>query len=154
MLSLSRPCSRVTRGAAGCAFVSNATIDAATARSAGEQCSSPRWSEGVRQIDAPKSCASWRSDEFGINATRNRCEVCTCDLRLGTTQLISAAAHGGVGFFEDRESSFFLIIIPFVVNNECASSLLHAWTAARVGAAAARSIPPPHISQPRPPQPQ
>ena len=58
--------------------------------------------------------------------------------------------------FSRRQSSLFLIIIiiPFVVNNECASSLLHAWTAARVGAAAARSIPPPHISQPRPPQPQ
>ena len=67
----------------------------------------------------------------------------------------SSALVRGVGFFEDRESSFFLIIIiPFVVNNECASSILHAWTAARVFGAAARSIPPPHISQPRPPQPQ
>ena len=127
---------------------------AATARAAGEQCSSEVVRGRPANRRAEKLCLSWRSDEFGIDATRNRCEVCTCDLRLGTTQLISAAAHGGVGFFEDRESSFFLIIIPFVVNNECASSLLHAWTAARVGAAAARSIPPPHISQPRPPQPQ
>ena len=67
----------------------------------------------VRPIDAPKSCASWRSDEFGINATRNRCEVCTCDLRLGT----SCSSWGGSGFSRSHRLLSYHNNATFVVNN-------------------------------------
>ncbi len=52
--------------------------------------------EVVRPIDALAKRVSWRSDDFRTNATRNRRELSTCDLRLGTQQAGAAHLEGRV----------------------------------------------------------
>ena len=74
----------------------------------------------------------------------------TCASR---TQLAELCCCWGSGFSIEEQGDTFLSIMPLRGYN-ARRQQTHAWTAARVGAAAARSIPPPHISQPRPPQPQ
>ena len=102
MLSSWRPCSRVTRaaaaGASGCGV-------------AATDCESSALREVVRSepIDALAKRASLRSDEFGINATRNRREVCTYDLRLNTQAAAALLALlEGVGFSTAERALCFL----------------------------------------------